>query len=72
MGDEVWKEKPANQSRQEKCHSGGVLGDPGVAQKCSRALLALLVLLWAALGCSGLLLVAPSPPTREPQRATKP
>ncbi len=63
------REKPANQSRQEKCHSGGVLGRPGLPQRCSRALLGSPGLLWAALGCSWLLLVAPSPPTREPQRA---
>ena len=42
-----------------------VLGCPLGSPRCSRALLALL-------GCSWLLLVAPSPPTREPQRATQP
>ena len=41
-----------------------VLGCPLGSPRCSRALLALL-------GCCWLLLVAPSPPTREPQRATQ-
>ena len=59
---EVCKGKPANQSRQEKCHRGGVLGDPGLAQKCSRALLALL-------GSPGLLLAAPGRPQPSHHRA---
>ena len=48
LGDEVCKGKPANQSRQEKCH-GGVLARPGLPQRCSRALLGCS---WAAAGCS--------------------
>ena len=43
---EVCKGKPANQSRQEKYYWGGVLGHPGLSQKCSRALSGLF------LGCS--------------------
>ncbi len=70
-GDEVCKGKPANQSRQEKCHSGGVLGHPGLAQKCSRALPALLGspgLLLAAAGCSW---SAPALPPESPREQTK-
>ena len=55
LGDEVCKGKPANQSPQGKYHVWGVLGRPGLAQRCPRALLALLGspgLLWAAAGCS--------------------
>ena len=47
-----------------KCHVRGVLGRPGLAQSCSRAIL-------AALGCSRLLLgcswLLPAPPTTKPQ-----
>ena len=56
MGDEVCKGKPANQSRQEKCHWGGFLGHPGLSQKCSRALLRCS---WAAAGCSWSPLLSP-------------
>ena len=56
MGDEVCKGKPANQSRQEKCHWGGFLGHPGLSQKCSRALLGCS---WAAAGCSWSPLLSP-------------
>ena len=61
---EVCKGKPANQSRQGKCHRGGVLGHPGLTQMCSKALLALLGspgLSWAAPSCSW------SPPALPPE-----
>ena len=65
LGDEVCKGKPANQSPQGKCHVWAALGRPGLAQRCSRALLALL----GSLGCSGLLLAAPGRPQPSHQRA---
>ena len=64
LGDEVCKGKPANQSPQGKCHVWGVLGRPGLAQRCSRALLALLGCSWAAAGCSW---SAPALPPESPR-----
>ena len=62
LGDEVCKGKPANQSRQEKCHVWGVLGRPGLP-------LGLPQVLQSSPGSPGLLLAAPGRPQPSHQRA---